>query len=105
MSRMTKYLKQTCSVETYQTDAQGKPILDRYGDPLSNPPSVQPCRYEESFKDVQTSNGALVKSTARYFLDGSVRIRADDKIDGRAVLVVASYINQFGKSEGYEAYV
>ena len=56
-------------------------------------------------KDVQTSTGAIQRSSTRYFIDETQPVEADDRIDGKTVLEVSEYINQLGKVEGYECYV
>lgn len=105
MSRMTKFLNQKCAVSPYQLDEQGEPQVNQFGE-LEYLPSVMcKCRHEISFQDIQVSNGSVVKSTARYFLDDTQEVKADYLIDGRAVLSVISYVNALGKVEGYEVYV
>lgn len=105
MSRMTKFLRQKCKVQPYEVDAAGNPMYNDFGELQYQPPKVCNCRHEISFRDVQTSSGQLVKSTSRYYLDESLEIKADYKIDDRAVLSVASYVNGLGLCEGYEVYV
>lgn len=105
MSRMTKFLKQTCSFASIQRDSSGTAILNRYGEVQYNAPVELKCRRERIVKDVQTSNGAVLKSTNRYFVDESVVISADDMIDGKVVLEVEEYTNELGLTEGYECYV
>ena len=105
MSRMTKFLRQKCRVQPYEVDAAGKPVYNDFGELQYQPAKICNCRHEISFQDVQTSSGQLVKSTSRYFLDESLEIKADYKIDGRAVLSVSSYVNGLGLCEGYEVYV
>lgn len=104
MSRMTKFLKQTCVLETYQLNADGSPKLNDFGEIQYNAPAVCKCRRERCIQDVETSNGAILKSASRYFLDESVSILADYRIDGRVVLQVADYVNGLGRIEGYEVY-
>lgn len=105
MSRMTKFLKQTCLFSAAVRDTQDVIQLNRYGEVEYEEPIQLSCRRERTVKDVLTSNGAVMKSTARYFLDESVVIQADDKLDGRTVLSVAEYTNQLGLTEGFECYV
>lgn len=105
MSRMTKFLRQKCSVQPYRVDGAGKPALNDFGELQYESAKTCKCRHEVSFKDVQTANGQLVRSTSRYFLDESVEIKADYRIDGREVLSVSTYINGLGQCEGYEVYV
>ena len=105
MSRMTKFLRQSCKVAPYVVDEQGHPKYNDFGELLYEPARDCKCRHEVSFQDIQTSSGQLVKSTSRYFLDESLEIKADYKIDDRAVLSVSSYVNGLGLCEGYEAYV
>ena len=105
MSRMTKFLRQQCQVQPYQVNEAGEPVFNDFGELQYMQARTCKCRHEISFQDVQTSNGQLVKSTSRYFLDESLEIKADYKIDGRAVLSVSSYVNGLGLCEGYEVYV
>ena len=105
MSRITKFLNQKCCVEPYKVDAQGKAELNMFGEIQYEAGVTCKCRHEISFQDVQVSNGNIVKSTARYFLDEKQEIKADYRIDGRAVLSVTSYVNAVGAIEGYEVYV
>lgn len=104
MSRMTKFLKQTCQVQAYSVSG-GMPVHNAYGELVYEEAVVYNCRREPLVRDILTSNGAVLKTTHRYFLDDSANIGADYKIDGHVVLSVATYINQVGKVEGYEVYV
>lgn len=105
MSLMTKFLRQTCVVRPYKADNQGQPKLNQFGEILYEEDVPCKCRHEISYQDVQVTNGSIVKSTSRYFLDESLEIKADYLIDGRAVLSVSSFVNQLGRTEGYEVYV
>lgn len=105
MSRMTKFLKQTCQVEQYQVTEDGNAETNRFGEIIYQDPIKCKCRHEVCFKDVQDANGSVVKSVARYFLDEKVELKADYRIDGRVIITVETYINQLGKIEGYEVYV
>ena len=105
MSRMTKFLKQTCRIENARRNADGTTRLSEYGDVLYNASREAKCRREKYVRAVQTNNGAIVTASTRYFLDESVSIDADDRIDGHVVLTVEEYTNQFGTCEGYEVYV
>lgn len=105
MSRMTKYLKQKCTYEKLKRDTEGKVLLDKFGEPQYEGPVIIKCRRETNIQDVQTNTGAILKSTTRYFTDDSNHIQANDKLDGKAVLKVQEYINQFGVAEGFESYV
>lgn len=145
MSRMTKFLKQTCKVQPYLnanavtsdfdksnltlsitgvdvrlegdnliiSNAEGykpifqeiSPLYSDFGEIQYAAPIVCKCRREDSFQDIQTSNGSIIRSRARYFLDASLQILPDYLIDGAVVISVQSYVNQFGKTEGYEVYV
>lgn len=104
MSRMTKFLRQICQLEHY-AEVNGVPKLNDFGEIQYEAPVTVRCRHEMSHKDVQTTNGSVVRSTSRYFVDDSQLIRADDRIDGKVVVSVQSYINGLGQSEGYEVYV
>lgn len=105
MSRMTKFLKQTCTYEKLKRDTNGKVLLDKYGEPLYESPVVIKCRRETNIQDVQTNTGAILKSSTRYFTDDKQSIQANDKLDGKAILKVQEYTNQFGVAEGFESYV
>lgn len=105
MSRMTKFLRQTCQVERYKLDENGNPEKNRFGEIIYQPPITCKCRHEILIKDIQTENGGLIRANSRYFLDESIELRADYRIDGRVILSVESYINEVGKLEGYEVYV
>ena len=104
MSRMTKFLKQKCSLERYVVE-NGQPKHNAFGE-LQYQPSVQlKCRHEMSTKDVQTANGSVVRTTSVYYVDESVPILTDYRIDGHVVISVISYVNALGNVEGYEVYV
>jgi hypothetical protein len=105
MSRITKYLKQKCTYEKAKRDASGKILLDKFGEPQYEAPETIKCRRETTIQDVQTNTGAILKSTTRYFTDDTHIIQANDKLDGKAVLKVQEYIDQFGRAEGFESYV
>ena len=104
MSRLNKYLKQKCTYEQQERDASGKAILDKYGEPSYKAPIVIKCRREILIRDVMTNNGSIQKSSTRYFTDNTQTIRANDRLDGKPVLEVQEYVNQFGKAEGFESY-
>ena len=105
MSRMTKFLKQTCTFERANRNTDGSIKLNKFGEVEYFAPVQLKCRRERIIKDVQTTNGAILKSSTRYFTDETAAINADDKLDGRVVLEVEEYTNQLGKPEGYESYV
>lgn len=105
MSRMTKFLRQKCQVEAYALDESGNPEHNRFGELIYQPPKTCRCRCEKITKDIKTDNGSIVQSKARYFLDGSMEIMTDYRIDGHVLLSVEDYINEYGKCEGYEVYV
>ena len=104
LSRMTKFLKQTCSFESAQRE-DNLVVLNEYGDIQYNQPITKACRREAYVRDLQTANGAILKTSSRYFLDESTVIRANDRIDGCVILACSEYTNQFGQCEGYEIYV
>lgn len=105
MSRITKYLRQDCLVQPYKVNAQGNPETNDFGEIQYQDPVKCKCRNEISYKDVQTSNGQIVKSTSRYYLDEKQELKADYLIDGRAILAISTYVDQKGGIEGYEVYV
>lgn len=105
MSRMTKFLRQKCVLEQCIRNEDGSPDLNDYGEFQYKFGVVIPCRHESSFKDVQTVDGSVVRSTATYYVDEKYKVAADDRIDGKVIVSVAEYINSLGKSEGYEVLV
>lgn len=105
MSRMTKFLKQTCQVEAYELDENGNPERNRFGEIIYKAPVTMKCRREKVVKDVQTTNGSVVQATTRYFLDERADLHADYRIDGHVLLTVEEYTNEHGSCEGYEVYV
>ncbi len=105
MSRMTKFLKQTCTVQAYKVTESGTPEQDRFGQIQYEEPVECKCRREKVVKDVQTANGSLIQATTRYFLDEVFELKVDYLIDGHVLLTVKEYTNERGKCEGYEVYV
>ena len=105
MSRITKYLRQKCSYEKLKRDKSGKSLLDKFGEPQYEAAEIIKCRREETIQDVQTSTGAILKSSTRYLTDEKHPVAANDRLDGKIVLKVQEYVNQFGAIEGYESYV
>lgn len=105
MSQMTKFLQQSCSLEKAKRTSDGKVALNKFGDVLYNPPVVLKCRREHLIKDVQTSTGAILQSSTRYFTDEKIPIEADDRIDGKVVLQAAEYVVSQAKVVGFESYV
>jgi len=104
MSLITKYLNQKCVYEQQKRNSEGIAILDKYGEPSYEDPVEIKCRRETLIKDVMTHTGSILKSSTRYFTDAEYNIKANDKIDGKPVLQVQDYVNQFGIVEGFESY-
>lgn len=104
MSRITKYLKQECIYEQQKRDSNGNALLDKYGEPSYEAPVTIKCRRETFIQDVLTNTGSILKSSTRYYTDENQAIQANDKLDGKPVIKVQEYINQFGKAEGFESY-
>lgn len=104
MSTMTKFLKQVCSFEAAQRDEE-LTVLSEHGDILYEAPKELKCRREKYVRDMQTVNGAIVKTSSRYFLDEGTEVQVDDRLDGHVILACEEYIDQLGRCVGYEAYV
>ena len=105
MSRMTKYLKQTCTLQRVVRDSAGRAVLDKYGEVSYTSPRTVVCRRERYVKDILTTNGRLIKSSSRYYIDVDYQIRADDLLDGNPVVALEEYTNEQGECEGFELYV
>lgn len=104
MSRMTKFLKQTCIFEAVVRDKSGKPTMNKYGELAYEFPVTLKCRRERATKDVLSANGAVIRSETIYYTDENQLIRTDDKLDGNVVVAVSEYINEKGAVEGYESH-
>ena len=102
---MTKYLKQLCMYEQCKHKPDGTVLVDKFGEPQYEAPIQIKCRREVSIQDVQTNTGAILKSNTRYFIEGRYSVQANDKLDGKCILKITEYTNQFGKTEGFECYV
>ena len=92
MSRMTKYLKQKCTYEKAKRDENGNILHDKFGDPQYGAPEIIKCRREETIQDVQTSTGAILKSSTRYFTDDKQSIKADTNRRACGFGLYATYI-------------
>lgn len=101
MSRMTKYLKQTCTLQRMLIDENGEATLNIYGEPAFQPAITIKCRRERSFKDVLTVTGAMKQSAITYYLDEAQPIQLGDLVDGKPVIDFEEYTNENGKTEGY----
>lgn len=105
MSRMTKFLHQTCTWKKALRKPDGTVQLNVYGEVQYDAGTSVKCRRETLIKDTLTTNGAVLKSQTRYFVDESCPVQADDMLDGRVVLFVSEYTNHLGATEGFEIYV
>lgn len=101
MSRMTKYLKQTATIQRMLLDSNGNAKLDMYGEPMYGTPIKLKCRRERVLKDVLTPSGAVKRSSTCYYLDSQSSISFGDLIDGKSILDFEEYTNEYGKTEGY----
>lgn len=104
MSRMTKFLKQRVWLEKY-VEEDGQPKMNMFGELEYQEPISIKCRHEMSHRDIQTENGSIVRATSVYYLDETVEIKSNYKLDGHVVVSVISYVNGLGAVEGYEVYV
>lgn len=100
MSRMLKFLKQTCEVETVQL-VDGKPSMNMYGELVYSAAQTIACRREKYAHDVETPTGAVVKSSTEYYTVFEIGI--NDKLDGKVVLSVEEYTNELGLTEGFRS--
>lgn len=101
MSRMTKYLKQTCTIQRMVVDENGDAVLDIYGEPTYQSLITVKCRRERSFKDVLTVTGAMKQSATTYYIDEVEPVNLGDLVDGKPVVDFEEYINEYGRPEGY----
>ena len=101
MSRLTKFLQQTCILEMAVRNNDGVPVLNKFGEKAYASPVTIKCRRERTTKDVLTANGSALRSDSIYYTDETHIIRPDDKLDGRVVLSVEEYVNGLGRVEGF----
>lgn len=104
MSRMTKFLKQNCNISVYKTNTNGEPLHNDFGELQYETPVVCKCRRERTFKEFETSNGQIIRTESRYYLDESFFVEPDYLIDGKPILSVTSYIDGMGNCIGYEVF-
>lgn len=105
MNKITKYLNQKAFFESLKTYKNNKPELNIYGEPVYLQGLYIKCRREEYIKDIQTSTGSIVRSSTAYYLDDSVSIKINDKIDGKLILVFEDFVDRDGRILGYKAIV
>lgn len=101
MSRMSKYLKQTCTLEVVALDNELHPRMNVYGELVYAPPVTIKCKRRKYSVDVETSSGAIVKSENRYHTVEEIGI--NDKLDGKVVLSISEITNEQGLPEGYRS--
>lgn len=102
---MTKFLKQTATIQTQLRDAEGEVLLDIYGDPTYGAPISIPTRRERSMKDVLTTTGSIMRSETTYYIDEQHLVQVGDLIDGKPIIDFEEYINEHGLTEGYRVVV
>lgn len=105
-SRMTKFLKQTATIQYLKRNSRGEPVLNLYGEPeYLGAITTCKCRRERTTRDVLTTGGAAKISTTKYFFDNSITIDIGDKVDNKPVLTVTDFVNSSGVNEGWEVTV
>lgn len=105
MSRMTKFLKQTCKFKAVVRDADGNAVLDMYGAPQYTDERTLKCRRENRTENVLSAVGAVIRVSTVYYLDEAVEINQEDMLDGHPVLFISEYTNEHGLREGFECRV
>lgn len=105
MGRMTKYLRQQCSLQHVKVSEDGTPVMNTYGEYEYEEPVLVRCRVEPYHRITAATGGRFVNTSSRYFFDESVEIRPEDLLDGHVVLQVSQYCGSSGRVEGYEVYV
>lgn len=101
MSRIRKFLNQKASHEAVSLDSLGEPIMNKYGELQYDSAVLIPCRRERYVRDVETSTGALQKSSSRYVTVDEISL--NDKLDGLVVLIIGDYVYGDGTIEGYRS--
>ncbi len=106
MSVMRKYLHQRCMHERLCRDGDTQePLMNEYGELEYKSPAELFCRKESVVKEVETPNGAVLRSNTRYYLPPSVSLMVGDLIDGKQILSLESYTGRLGLHEGWVVYV
>lgn len=105
MSRLTRYLKQTAVLESVVLNEDGEPVMDAYGKYQYQEPQVVKCR-KEITEDIASSDGGhYVRYSYTYYVDETIPVHNDDKLDGKLVVGVGEYVDGAGQLIGYEVHV
>lgn len=105
LSRLTKYLKQSSTLEKVSTTPDGQPVMDAYGNYTYESPIMVPCRKESAMVSASTAYGKFVNHQSVYYFDETVSIHVNDKLDGHVVLQVYPYTGGEGELVGLEVHV
>lgn len=105
MGRMSRYLCQTAQYESVVLLEDGSTKLDDYGKPFYEQPVTIKCRHEPSKVNYASSLGQFVNYTSTYYVDETVKVKVQDKLDGQIVLQVYEYRDGAGSLVGYEVHV
>lgn len=105
MSRMSKYLKQTSTLERIKRNGDGSPIIDTFGKYQYEVARVIKCRCEPGRRNSQTTTGQYAEQYGTYYVDEQVEVGVMDKIDNHLVLEVYPYYDGSGTLVGYEVHV
>ena len=100
MGRMTKYLKQTASIECVMLNDDGTKKLDVYGQPMYATPVTVKCRKEPYTERSHTGYGQYKNFTTTYYFDETVKVENGDKIDGQDVQRIEDYVDGSGTLVG-----
>ena len=101
MGKMTKYLKQTASIECVLLNTDGTKKLDVYGQPMYATPVTVNCRKETYNARSSTGYGQFVNCKTTYYFDESVEITSGATVDGHEVQNIEEYVDGIGTLIGY----
>lgn len=101
MSRMSKYLNQTCVFEAVKVDSEGNPFINEYGELQYESPKNIRCRREQYYRDVEIPSGSLVRSSNQFYTVEQVKI--NDKLDSKVILTSEEYTDSRGRAVGFRS--
>lgn len=105
MSRISKYLRQKCTLQRCLRDTKGEIVRNSYGEPQYDEELVIPCRREVRTQKVMTTDGSILTATSVYYLDPHDLVSVEDLVDGHVVLTVTEYTGSSGLLEGIQVTV
>lgn len=114
MSRMSRYLKQSATLELVKRGEDGKAVVDVYGQPVYDAPQPVRCRREPYVSRGSASAGPYREFSTTYYLDETIELNTNPleaskrligRLDGSEIMYVNEYRDGSGALVGYEVQV